>query len=226
MDRSNHWSQEPYAVRLGWGLAGLRALSPGSDTIIIVDVLSFCTSVSLVVSQGGIVLPYSGSLDDLPRRATMVGAEYASPTVERIADIPWPLVVARHSARHAVADAIAQRLDAVMRRGRHACTRRLPEECFGSRRRGPSTGTAYLGHCRRRALARWFSAPGSRRPARRRRHYARAIVGPLSRELLRAGRSVRGGAQSPRAALGLCLRTGTDRWRIRAGCALGCRAGC
>lgn len=53
-----YFDQSPYDVRFDWGERGLEALGPGSDTIIIVDVLSFSTAVDVAVSRGASVLPY------------------------------------------------------------------------------------------------------------------------------------------------------------------------
>src|SRR5690606_41086987 len=50
--------QSSYSVRFDWGERGLEALGPLSDTIVIVDVLSFSTSVDIAVSRGARVLPY------------------------------------------------------------------------------------------------------------------------------------------------------------------------
>jgi len=41
-----------------WGLQGLLALAPGSDAIVLVDVISFSTAVDVAVSRGASVLPY------------------------------------------------------------------------------------------------------------------------------------------------------------------------
>jgi 2-phosphosulfolactate phosphatase len=45
-------------VRCEWGLAGLEARLAGTDALIVVDVLSFCTSVDIAVARGGMILPY------------------------------------------------------------------------------------------------------------------------------------------------------------------------
>ncbi|MFI6046897.1 2-phosphosulfolactate phosphatase [Nocardia sp. NPDC051321] len=53
------WSkQRPWGVRVDWGLAGARALGPDSAAIVVVDVLSFSTSVSVAVDAGTRVFPY------------------------------------------------------------------------------------------------------------------------------------------------------------------------
>ncbi|MET7771155.1 2-phosphosulfolactate phosphatase [Nocardia sp. NPDC005366] len=53
------WStQRPWGVRIDWGAAGARALGPDSAVVVVVDVLSFTTSVSVAVDAGTRVLPY------------------------------------------------------------------------------------------------------------------------------------------------------------------------
>lgn len=74
-----YFDQREAAVRFEWGLAGLEALAPVSDVIIIVDVLSFTTSVDVIVGAGGAVFPYHGSIDDLPAFAQANDAEFVAP---------------------------------------------------------------------------------------------------------------------------------------------------
>ncbi|MFJ6455538.1 2-phosphosulfolactate phosphatase [Paenarthrobacter sp. NPDC091669] len=50
--------QLPYAVRFEWGLDGARAVVPGADLAVVVDVLSFTTCVSVAVDRGAMVFPY------------------------------------------------------------------------------------------------------------------------------------------------------------------------
>ncbi|MDX8033015.1 2-phosphosulfolactate phosphatase [Lentzea sp. BCCO 10_0856] len=50
------FAQEGYQLRLEWGPEGVEALR-GCDVLIVVDVLSFTTSVDLVVGNGGQVRP-------------------------------------------------------------------------------------------------------------------------------------------------------------------------
>lgn len=53
----NVTDQRHNAARCGWGLRGLRALTDAS-IIVIVDVLSFSTSVDVALGQGAMILPY------------------------------------------------------------------------------------------------------------------------------------------------------------------------
>ncbi|NKY43755.1 hypothetical protein HGB45_10125 [Nocardia cerradoensis] len=49
--------QQDYRIRLEWGPQGVEQLGPECGALIIVDVLSFSTSVDIAVSRGGRVLP-------------------------------------------------------------------------------------------------------------------------------------------------------------------------
>lgn len=50
--------QSAYAVRFEWGERGLDAIAAGSRSIVIVDVLSFSTSVDVATARGAVVFPY------------------------------------------------------------------------------------------------------------------------------------------------------------------------
>lgn len=52
------FDQDPFDVRCEWGLAGVETLARSSDAIIIIDVLSFSTSVDIATARGAIILPY------------------------------------------------------------------------------------------------------------------------------------------------------------------------
>lgn len=57
---SSPWGQQPYAVRLDWGPRGAHEMVAGGlEVVVVVDVLSFTTSVTIAVSQGTLVRPHS-----------------------------------------------------------------------------------------------------------------------------------------------------------------------
>lgn len=57
MERS-YTRQHSWSVRCEWGAQGIAALGADSEVIIIVDVLSFSTSVDVAVANGAVVYPY------------------------------------------------------------------------------------------------------------------------------------------------------------------------
>ncbi|MEV0343054.1 2-phosphosulfolactate phosphatase [Nocardia sp. NPDC050713] len=52
------FDQRSFGVRCEWGVAGALALTPGSACVVVVDVLSFTTSVSVAVDAGTRVFPF------------------------------------------------------------------------------------------------------------------------------------------------------------------------
>jgi len=50
--------QTAFDLRSEWGAEGIAALAPTADVLVIVDVLSFTTCVSVAVEHGASVLPY------------------------------------------------------------------------------------------------------------------------------------------------------------------------
>ena len=66
-------------VDASWGLAGLKALLPTSDVVVIVDVLSFSTAVDVAVSRGAHILPYPYDSDDAAAYADARDAILAQP---------------------------------------------------------------------------------------------------------------------------------------------------
>ena len=50
--------QVPYAVRVDWGLDGAAVVAEGADVAVVVDVLSFTTTLSVAIDVGTTVLPY------------------------------------------------------------------------------------------------------------------------------------------------------------------------
>ena len=77
------FGQEPYAIRCEWGLQGIQELISGSDVVIVVDVLSFCTAVDIATANGAVVYPYQGRRDDAPAYAALKDAILASPNRTR-----------------------------------------------------------------------------------------------------------------------------------------------
>jgi 2-phosphosulfolactate phosphatase len=68
------FSQADFAVRCEWGAAGIAQLAPVSDVIVVVDVLSFSTSVDIAVSNGATVYPYRWQDASAAAYAASVGA--------------------------------------------------------------------------------------------------------------------------------------------------------
>ena len=72
------FSLQAFDIRCEWGLAGVEALSPISDAVVLVDVLSFTTCVDIATSNGAAVLPYQfrddGSIAEYARRHGAVPA--------------------------------------------------------------------------------------------------------------------------------------------------------
>lgn len=73
------FDQQEFDIRFEWGEHGVAALAPISQAVIIVDVLSFSTSVDIAVRQGAIVFPYGGKDAGAADFATSVHAELADP---------------------------------------------------------------------------------------------------------------------------------------------------
>ena len=66
-------------VRCEWGEKGVAQLAPESDAIIIVDVMSFSTAVSVAVTRGASVYPYRSKDESARNFAKSVNAELAGP---------------------------------------------------------------------------------------------------------------------------------------------------
>lgn len=74
-----YFGQAEYDIRFEWGLAGMKALAPISDVVIIVDVLSFATCVDIAVANDAMIFPYRGPVDELGAYAARHNAIHASP---------------------------------------------------------------------------------------------------------------------------------------------------
>lgn len=73
------FDQHESDVRFEWGEQGVATLALISDAVIIVDVLSFSTSVEIAVNRGAMVFPYPWHHDTAAEYAISVGAELADP---------------------------------------------------------------------------------------------------------------------------------------------------
>jgi 2-phosphosulfolactate phosphatase len=73
------FDQLEFDVRFEWGEHGVATLAPISQAVIIVDVLSFSTSVDIAVRRGALVFPYRGKDARAAEFAASVHAELADP---------------------------------------------------------------------------------------------------------------------------------------------------
>ena len=70
-------AQASFTYRFDWGLSGLRALAPGADLVVVVDVLRFTTAVCTALEAGASVIPYSWNDAGAPAFAAANGAVLA-----------------------------------------------------------------------------------------------------------------------------------------------------
>jgi 2-phosphosulfolactate phosphatase len=68
------YGQADYSIRFEWGLDGARAAGAGVDAIVVVDVLSFTTAVSVAVEHGATVFPYRWQDESAQEFAAAKGA--------------------------------------------------------------------------------------------------------------------------------------------------------
>ena len=73
------YNQQEFDVRCEWGEHGVSLLAPISDVIVIIDVLSFSTSVDIAVSRGAEVYPYARRDETAQAYAASIGAVCAEP---------------------------------------------------------------------------------------------------------------------------------------------------
>jgi len=74
-----YFNQQEWPIRCEWGAAGIEALAPLCDALVIVDVLSFSTSVDIAVGRGASVYPYRWRDDSALEYAACHAAIVASP---------------------------------------------------------------------------------------------------------------------------------------------------
>jgi 2-phosphosulfolactate phosphatase len=74
--------QSAYQVRFDWGSDGLQAVSGEDGIVIVVDVLSFSTCVSIAIDRNAEVFPYRFKDGSAERFAASVEARLAGPRTE------------------------------------------------------------------------------------------------------------------------------------------------
>src|SRR6185369_12517525 len=85
------FTQEGSGVRAEWGPAGAAALAPHCAVFVIVDVLSFTTTVTVAAERGMRVHPYAWRDETAAAFARDVGAVLAGGRREATPDHPWSL---------------------------------------------------------------------------------------------------------------------------------------
>ena len=85
------WAQTDYDVRFDWGPVGAARVSARSGALVIVDVLSFTTAVTVAVERGIAVHPAARRDERTDRMTRDVGAELAVDRREVTAEHPWSL---------------------------------------------------------------------------------------------------------------------------------------
>lgn len=85
------FAQRGYGVRFDWGAAGARALAPDVACLVVVDVLSFTTAVTVAVDAGTRVFPYAWRDASAAEYAREMGAELAVGRGAVTETAPWSL---------------------------------------------------------------------------------------------------------------------------------------
>ncbi|MFE5588654.1 hypothetical protein ACFQ87_46655, partial [Kitasatospora sp. NPDC056531] len=86
-----YFVQAGHGVRFEWGPAGARHLAPQVAALVVVDVLSFTTSVSVAVESGARVFPYAWRDESAEAFARSRDAELAVGRSAVSAQTPWSL---------------------------------------------------------------------------------------------------------------------------------------
>lgn len=90
-ENTSIYGQAEYHVRFEWGLPGLEALAPISDAVVIVDVLSFTTCVTIAVEVGASVIPYGSNDKTVEDVARMNNAQLAVARRDASLEHPYSL---------------------------------------------------------------------------------------------------------------------------------------
>ena len=90
-DRHAAFKQSNAGVRFEWGLVGATVLASGAACLVVVDVLSFTTSVTVAVSRGMSVFPYRWDDESAAGFAAQHRAEFAVRRRDVSDAHPWSL---------------------------------------------------------------------------------------------------------------------------------------
>lgn len=74
----NWYSQSGFEVRLEWGLPAVEHLAYDVDCVVVVDVMSFSTCVSVAIDNGALIYPYPWKDSSAIQYAERIGAHIAN----------------------------------------------------------------------------------------------------------------------------------------------------
>jgi 2-phosphosulfolactate phosphatase len=85
------FAQDGFSIRFEWGTSGAKALAPGVEVLVIVDVLSFTTAVDVAAARGAYVYPYRYRDDSAEEFARCIGATLAVSRQDISTETPYSL---------------------------------------------------------------------------------------------------------------------------------------
>ncbi|MEQ7008264.1 2-phosphosulfolactate phosphatase [Actinopolymorpha sp. B17G11] len=91
MSAAPWYAQSPYGIRFEWGPAGAERIRQGCACVVVVDVLSFTTAVTVVVEAGTRVFPYAWRDETAATFAKDKGARLAVGRKAVSEESPWSL---------------------------------------------------------------------------------------------------------------------------------------
>ncbi|AOS62406.1 2-phosphosulfolactate phosphatase [Actinoalloteichus hymeniacidonis] len=117
--------QSAHRIRFDWGVEGLDALAPDCAVLVVIDVLSFSTTVDVAVGRGATVLPLPWRDERAGVAATQAGAVLAGPrsgpgwtlSPASLADLPAETLLALPSPNGATLCARAAEADGTVLAG-------------------------------------------------------------------------------------------------------------
>jgi 2-phosphosulfolactate phosphatase len=138
------------AVLFDWGLAGARAIGRPGSALVIVDVLSFSTSVTVATGRGTAVLPCAWGGSGVDAFAASHDAVVAVPRQQATPDRPWSLSPASllHGplpARLVLPSANGSAISAAAASGADAAHAAAPQRVLAGCLRNASAVASWLG---------------------------------------------------------------------------------